>query len=224
VKTQPPAAIVFDFDGVIVDSETAANRALADMLCGIGLPTTVEESLALYCGHRWSDCLALIERNLGRPLPDDFRDRYSALARPILDREMTAVTGIAAFLDDHCHLPLAIASSSTVDWLHHCLSRFALDHYFGGHVYSATGLERGKPHPDIYLHAAAQLNVDPRRMVVIEDSVIGASAGVAAGAMVIGFAGASHVRAGHAERLRAAGVHHVAADFAQAAQIIASLG
>ena len=210
-----PAAIIFDFDGVVVDSEVPANLALAECLREIGLDTSFENALDRYCGHRWVDCLSLIELELGHSLPSDFEPVYFARAAELIDRHLTAVCGIDAFLDRVKHLPLAIASSSEPEWIAHKLERVSLCHYFGDRLFSAAQLTRGKPHPDVYLNAAKGLGIMPSDCLAIEDSPIGATAAVAAGMHVVGLCAASHIRnrEAHAETLRAVGVHRIAYGF-----------
>ena len=210
-----PAAIIFDFDGVIVDSEVPANLALAECLTEIGLETSFEDALDRYCGHRWADCVSQIEARLGHDLPSNFESLYFARAASLMDRHLTAVCGIDAFLDRAQHLPLAIASSSEPEWIAHKLERVSLCHYFGDRLFSAAQLERGKPHPDVYLDAARGLGVAPEDCLAIEDSPVGATAAVAAGMHVVGLCAASHIRnrEAHAKTLRAVGVHRIAFGF-----------
>jgi HAD superfamily hydrolase (TIGR01509 family) len=216
-------AIIFDFDGVIADSELVANIALAEALTGLGSPHTLEDALDHYCGRRWSDCLPLIEERLGRAVPEDFLVALVDEAVARLSVEVAAIKGVGPFLDAHSHRGRAIASSSAVEWLNACLTRFGLDHHFGDHVYSAAGIARGKPHPDIYLHVARELGVAAERTLVIEDSPTGVAAGVAAGMTVVGLLAGGHVRDGHGERLRAAGAHHLALDYVEVERVIAGL-
>lgn len=210
-----PAAIIFDFDGVIADSEVRANRTLAESLSAIGLPTSYEDCLRDYCGHNWQETERRITRRLGRSLPSDFRERHRARAERLFAEGFAAVPGAAAFLEALGAMPRAIASSSSPAYLASSLERFGFARHFGRHVYSADGWARGKPHPDIYLAAAKGLGVEAARCLAIEDSPVGAQAALAAGMTVVGFCGASHIldRAAHGVRLRAAGVHQVAADF-----------
>lgn len=216
-------AIIFDFDGVIVDSEIVANRALADTLTRLGSPTTTEEALDRYCGKRWADCTPLIEEQLGRKLPEGFVQNLVDEAVVSLAAETVLIAGVAEFVAGHAHRERAIASSSAPEWLFGSLQRFGIDHHFGDHVYSAAQIERGKPHPDIYLHAAARLGVAPARTLVIEDSPTGATAGVAAGMTVAGFLGGSHIRDGHDARLRAAGAHHIVRDYRELERLIGEI-
>ena len=208
-------AVIFDFDGVIADSEILSNRELAENLCAIGLPTTIEESLRDYCGHNWLEVQRRIEARHGRPLPAGFRETHRAHSRERFEREFAAVAGVERFLDRLQAPKRAIASSSRAGYIHWALDKLGLGHHFAGHVYSADGMVRGKPHPDIYLAAACGLGITPERGLAIEDSPIGARAAVAAGMTVVGLAAASHIAdpQAHAEQLRAAGVHRVAFSF-----------
>ncbi len=211
-----PAAIICDFDGVIADSELPANRALAASLSALGLPTTLEDCLRDYYGHNWQETERRIEARLGGPLPLSFRADHRARARAAFADGFAPVPGAADFLMRAQALPLAIASSSNREYIGWALGSFGLAHHFGAHVYSADGMARGKPHPDIYFAAAAGLGVEPARCIAIEDSPTGAMAAVAAGMHVIGLVAAGHItdRAAHAQSLRAVGVQAVVEDFA----------
>ncbi len=208
-------AVIFDFDGVVADSEVRANECLAESLTAIGLPTSYEDSLRLYCGTNWQEAERRIVQQLGRPLPDDFRDQHRERAKVKFAEGFSAVKGAATFLAQLGGLPCAIASSSQPDYIRRSLEKFGLADHFGPHIYSADGWERGKPFPDIYLAAAEGLGVDPKRSFALEDSSTGARAAVAAGMTVIGFCGGGHIwdAAAHGDSLRAVGVHHVAHDY-----------
>jgi HAD superfamily hydrolase (TIGR01509 family) len=210
-----PAAIIFDFDGVIADSEVRANQSLAESLTAVGMPATYEECLRDYYGHNWQETQRRIEARYGRPLPPDFRETHRERARARYTAGFDAVPGAADFLDRLGPMPRAIASSSRAEYIGWALGLFGLDHHFGDHIYSADGWDRGKPHPDIYLAAAKGLGVEPARCLAVEDSPTGAQAALAAGMTVIGFCGAGHIldRAAHGAMLREAGVHHVAMVF-----------
>ncbi len=210
-----PKAIIFDFDGVIADSELPANISLAASLTAIGLPTSFEESLAWYCGHNWQETQRRIEARLGGPLPAHFTGDHNRRAREAFANGLDPVAGVAAFLARTAQLPRAIASSSQPDYIAKALERFGFDDAFKAHVYSADGMARGKPHPDIYLRAAQGLGIDPAHCLAIEDSPTGATAAVAAGMHVIGLCAASHIldRSTHAAQLRGVGVHRIAFAF-----------
>lgn len=205
-------AVIFDFDGVVADSEVRANECLAESLTAIGLPTSYEDSLRRYCGHNWQETERRIVQQLGAPLPDDFRQQHRERAKLKFADGFCAVAGVADFLAQLVAVPRAIASSSQPDYIQRSLDGFGLASHFGPHIYSADGWARGKPYPDIYLAAAEGLGVDPVSCLALEDSPIGARAAVAAGMTVIGFCGGGHIldAAAHGETLQAVGVQHVA--------------
>jgi len=212
--------VIFDFDGVIVDSETLANRVLADELTAAGCPTTLDEAFDTYMGHHWDDCLAIVERRWGR-LPPDLRARVDAAIEARVAAELRPVAGLEAFLDRLGDRPRCVASSSHPDWLESRLAMFGLAPHFEGRLFSAAvHVTRGKPHPDIYLHAARAMGAASADAIVIEDSPTGVRAGVAAGMTVIGLCAGSHVRDGHAGRLRAAGAHHVVRSYDEVARLV----
>ena len=217
-----PAAIIFDFDGVVADSEVRANLSLAESLTAAGMPATYDECLRDYYGHNWQETERRIVARYGRALPADFRETHRERARARYMEGFDAVPGVAVFLDALGPLPRAIASSSRAEYIGWALGLFGLGRHFGEHVYSADGWDRGKPFPDIYLAAAKGLGVDPARCLAIEDSPTGARAAIAAGMTVVGFCGAGHIvdRAGHGEMLREVGVHHVALTFDEVASLI----
>ena len=219
-----PALLIFDFDGVVADSETIANQALADYLTSIGHPTTLDDAMRLFMGKRHADTLAAIVRYIGRPIPDSFETDYRANVRVVMRRDVQPIPGVAAFLDQHLHLPKCVASSSSREWLDHCVDRFGFRHAFGDNLFSATLVANGKPAPDIYLLAAREMKATPPTTIVIEDSPTGVQGAVAAGMTVIGFLGGSHIRTGHADKLRTAGAHTIAADFDEVAHFMRGRG
>jgi HAD superfamily hydrolase (TIGR01509 family) len=221
-------ALIFDFDGVIADSEVLVNSAMADALTRLGLPTTLEQSLATFLGKRWPEVVALVEARLaaegpGGKLPDTFSDDLKAAVHVRFRDELTEVSGARAFIRAHAHLPRAIASSSSADRLALCLDVLGLAEDFGIHVYSADLVTRGKPEPDIFLLAADRLNVRPADCIVIEDSPGGIRAARAAGMTAIGLHAAAHLPANHADALKAAGAHHIAADWNEVQTIVTRL-
>lgn len=209
--------LIFDFDGVVADSEFLANRVGAASLTALGLPTTTEQHLDRYMGKSWSDYFAALAVDLGRPLPPD----YAAAHRAELDgaeHEVQAVAGIGAFIARYPDIPRCVASSNDLAYLHRTLTRLGLAPAFGDNVFSAQQVARGKPFPDLFLFAAARLGVDSDRTLVIEDSPAGVRAGVAAGMTVLGLCAGAHCRPGHDSRLTEAGAHAVAADYEAAAR------
>lgn len=214
-----PDLIIFDYDGVVADSEWLNNAALAEVLTGIGLATTTDEAIATYMGKRWLDCRPLIEARLERACPDNVHADWTRLCHERARRELTAVPGLKAFVDGRDE-PRCIASSSPPDWIELGLARFGLTGRMGPVFSAAVHVTRGKPHPDLFLHAAAAMAADPGRSLVIEDSATGVLAGVAAGMRVVGFCAGGHVRDGHAERLTAAGAHDLAFSYEDLATLI----
>lgn len=213
--------IILDFDGVIADSETLANTLLADSITQIGVPTTLDDCIRLFMGKRWEDCRTAVSEWIGGPLPDDFEESHMARSRLVMRRDVGPVSGVAEFLAAYSHLPRCVASSSSPEWLNHCVDKFGFRRHFGANLFSATEVANGKPAPDIFLRAAHRMGASPAASLVIEDSVSGVMGARAAGMTVIGFLGASHIRNGHAELLTAAGAHHLAADYTEVARLIA---
>jgi HAD superfamily hydrolase (TIGR01509 family) len=182
-------------------------------LTELGHPTTPEQAIERYIGLNWRDMGVVIEAQIGRPLPADFRER-SKQAFQLRLEEVTAVAGVEAFLAALPPIPKAVASSSPTRWLSGSLERFGLAHHFGDRLFSAAEhVERGKPHPDIYLHAARELGVSPAEALVIEDTTTGVKSARAAGMTVVGLCAGLHCGPGHGERLLAAGADHVAARY-----------
>lgn len=214
-----PDLIIFDYDGVVADSELLNNAVLAEILTGIGLPTTTDDAIATYMGKRWLDCRPLIEARLQGPCPDTVHADWTRLCHERAHSALTAVPGLSDFVEGLEH-PRCIASSSPPDWIELGLARFGLTGAMGPVFSAAVHVTRGKPHPDLFLHAAAEMIADPARTVVIEDSATGVLAGVAAGMRVIGLCAGGHVRDGHAGRLEAAGAHDIALSWDEVARLI----
>ena len=179
--------VIFDCDGVLVDTEAVGNRVLAELLTGAGLPTTTEESMRTYMGRSWASGIAIATEKLGRPLPDDLRERYDRAVREAWQAELEPIPGIVAALDA-IDLPACVASSGDHDRMRFTLGLTGLYDRFAGRIFSATEVERGKPAPDLFLHAAARMGFDPARTTVVEDTVPGVEAGRSAGMRVLGFA------------------------------------
>lgn len=214
--------LIFDCDGTLVDSELIALEVLSDMMSELGRPMSVAACLDAFMGRHNADIVLEIERLIGRALPrtagDDMRERMLARLRA----ELQPVTGIAELLR-RLGGPRCVASSSSLPRIAESLELTGLAPFFGAHVFSASQVANGKPAPDLFLFAAAQMGVSPRDCLVIEDSVAGVEAGVAAGMAVIGFTGASHADDHHGERLAAAGARSVVASTADLGAAIARL-
>lgn len=216
-------AILFDFDGVLLESEYAGNLQIADYLTGIGHPTSAEESMANFMGLSGADFLGAIERWIGRAVPDDFHVARKAEDRRVLEEGLAEVAGAIGFIRAlPPELPRAIASSSSVHWIETHLRHLGIRDAFGEHIYSGREhVTRGKPAPDLYLFAAERLGVDITRCAILEDSPVGVAGAVASGAHVIGLCAGMHCGIGHADRLRALGVETIAHDFDEVARLIA---
>ena len=208
---------------MIVESEAVANAAMAEVLTARGHALTGEEAVARYSGLRWIDCHRKIEEESGLRFDSEELGRAIDAAVAARTAEMLAIEGIEPFLSAQSHRKLAIASSSETSWLEATLARLGLTAHFQGRLFSAAGFPRGKPHPDIYLHASERLGTAPAHCLVIEDHPVGVAAGAAAGMTVIALLAASHIREGHDERVRAAGAHHVARDYGEVAEILERL-
>jgi HAD superfamily hydrolase (TIGR01509 family) len=203
-------ALIFDFDGVIADSEAIANTVLAETVTGLGHATTLDQALARYMGRRWTEVVAEIEAAIGKPVPSNFSDQLKFATLERFRTDLKEVSGATAFIRRFSHIPRCIASSSSIDRLQLCLAVLGLEAEFGSHVYSADMVARGKPHPDIFLYAASKLGVNPNECLVIEDSAGGIRAAVAAGMTAVGLSAASHIREGHDLKLHDAGAVHLA--------------
>ena len=213
--------VIFDCDGVLIDSELIGCRIEAEALTRAGLQITLEEILERFTGVTSKETFRTLERERGRPLPADFAQRVGAEIRAAFERELVAVAGIHAALA-RIELPVCVASSSSPARLEHSLRVTRLFERFTPQIFSATAVGRGKPAPDLFLHAAERMATPPARCVVIEDSIPGVEAGVAAGMRVLGFTGASHCGPGHAERLRAAGAARTFADMTLLPNLLAA--
>lgn len=211
--------LIFDFDGVIADSELIANAVLAEVVTAIGVPTTVEDSLRLFAGKRIQEIVGTLAAALGGAVPEHFVPEYHQRTLDRFRTELRAVAGVREFISAFAHVPRCIASSSSPDRIGLCLEVLKLEAAFGGNVFSAAHVDRGKPFPDVFLRAAERMGADPSEAIVIEDSPTGVAAGVAAGMTVIGLLAASHVRDGHADRLTEAGAHYLARTFREAEAI-----
>ena len=215
-------ALIFDFDGVLLESEFESNVQLAEMLTDLGHRHTVAESIRHYTGLAGPDFIAAVEGRIGRPLPAEFHVQVKEKAIRALKEGIEAVAGAVEFVRSlPADLPKAVASSSSTGWIRGHLEHLGLADVFGEHVYSGREhVRRGKPAPDIYLHAANKLRVGIDRSVILEDSEVGARGALASGATVIGLAAGRHCFDGHEEMLRSVGIAHVAHSFEEVSRLI----
>lgn len=216
-------AILFDFDGVLLESEWAGNQHLADYLTAAGHPIGTEEAMARFMGRAGKDFQDEVEAFLGGPIPPDFHEARAAEDARAVAEGVAEVVGAVAFVHSlPPELPRAIASSSSTRWIAAHLDHLGLRDAFGDRIFSGREhVARGKPAPDLYLYAADALGVPIERCVILEDSPVGATGAVASGAHVIGLCAGQHCGIGHADVLRGIGVHDVAADYAEVARLVA---
>jgi HAD superfamily hydrolase (TIGR01509 family) len=205
--------LIFDCDGVLIDSEHLAVRADVACLADDGIAITEAEILGRYVGISVAEMVADLERRFSRRVAGDFAARHDARLRTIFEAELQAMRGVEAVIDGW-HGARCVASSSTPARLRHALGLVGLYDRFAPNIFSAVQVERGKPAPDLFLYAAARMGVEPRGCVVVEDSLAGVEAAVAAGMEVIGFAGGSHCAPGHTARLAERGAAQVIDDMA----------
>lgn len=172
---------------------------------------------------RMSDCVVAIENHHRRKLPPNFADRYRAYSFDRMSRDLKPVPGAVGFVRSCERSKIAIASSSSLARITLKLELIGLLDQFAGHTFSAADLERGKPHPDIFLQAAKGIAAHPEDCIVIEDGTLGVQGAVAAGMTVIGLTAASHCRPDHAQRLLAAGAHLIARNYVDVANHVSRL-
>ena len=215
-------AILFDFDGVLIESEYLGNKQIADFLTAAGHPTTPEQSMAHFMGLAGADFHAAVTAWAGGTMPPGFAEARRAEDDRVMRDGIDAVAGAVAFVRAlPPGLPKAVVSSSSTRWIRRHLDHIGLAGAFGDHLYSgAEHVARGKPAPDLYLYAADRLGVAMGDCAILEDSPVGATGAVASGGHVIGLTAGTHCAPGHDERLRAIGVAAIAHDFDQVARLL----
>ena len=183
--------IIFDCDGILVDSEPIALRIHADMLPELGWHPTDEQIVETFLGRSRRSNLATLEAQIGRPVPDEWEQRFRARLAAEHLAGLTEIVGITEALATigTWPIPICVASSGEPDHIRHSLGLVGLLDAFGDHIFSAVEVAHGKPAPDLFLHAAARMGADPERCVVIEDSRYGVEAARAAGMRSYGYAG-----------------------------------
>ncbi|MBL0370845.1 HAD family hydrolase [Rhizobium sp. KVB221] len=216
--------ILFDCDGVLVDSEIIAAEVESKLLRDSGFEITAEDMCVRFAGLDWKNILLAIEKESELPLSASLIDKSERILDQTLARRVKIIDGVrtalARITEQRC-----ICSNSSSQRLDMMLTKVGLKPYFEGHIYSAKDLgpDRTKPKPDIYLHGAQQFGVDPSRCLVIEDSVHGVHAARAAGMRVIGFTGGSHTYPTHADRLTDAGAETVISRMIELPQMVEAL-
>jgi HAD superfamily hydrolase (TIGR01509 family) len=195
--------VIFDCDGVLVDSEVITNRVFAQMLDEIGLSMTLEEVFERFVGRSMPYCWEVIAGLLGHALPQKFIDDYQRRSAAALQNQLQMVPGVDAVIAG-LGRPYCVASSGTHAKMQLTLGLTGLLQQFAGKIYSVTQVARSKPFPDVYLYAAEQMGFAPSVCAVIEDSPTGVRAGVAAGMTVFGFCALTPE-----QRLLEAGAHRI---------------
>ena len=185
-----PDLIIFDCDGVLVDSEVLSCRCLSEVLAGYGISLGLDQALDLFLGRSMTAVLDHY-KTIGRLDPEQFSAELRAGVRAAFLSALCPIEGVSSVLEG-LHTPHCVASSSDVDRVSFSLSLTGLASHFDGRLYTSQMVERGKPAPDLFLHAAERMQADPNRTLVIEDSISGVRAGKAAGMTVWGFVGGSH--------------------------------
>ena len=196
--------VIFDCDGVLVDSEPLASEAYQRVYEKHGMSGVGPDIIAQCIGMKQSDIIVRIKELTGHQFPDHAHDDIWAETKLLFTEKLVETEGLRSFLDG---LPTqrCVASSSSVERIHHSLDVTGLAPYFGDAVFSSSMVKRGKPAPDIFLHAAERMGADPSRCVVIEDSPLGVEGAVAANMTAIGYVGGGHTYDGHGKRLVARG-------------------
>ena len=214
--------VIFDCDGVLVDSEPIINQAHASVLTACGYSITEPELVERFCGMSDPEMLAIIERDWGRALPASYGERVGAMIENGFCRSLKAIKGVGEVLD-WLDLPVCVASSSGLEQIRGKLELTGLLKHFRENLFSATMVAHSKPAPDLFVYAAHRLAAVPDRSLVIEDSPAGIDAAVAAGMTAVGFCGGGHCELGHGARLREHGAALVIDGMCQLANAMAEL-
>jgi HAD superfamily hydrolase (TIGR01509 family) len=225
VGLQGPIAVeglIFDCDGVLIDSESLVCKIAAQELTQLGYPITTEQVIARFAGRPDHEMRAEIEGEWGQPIPAHYRERVNARTVDAYATELKIMPGLMSALEQ-IDLPICVASSSFPKKLQLGLETVGLYERFMPNVVSGTLVAHGKPQPDVFLFAAGWLRISPLRCLVVEDSVAGVTAAVAAGMPVLGFVGGTHCDAGHGDRLLKAGALSVFAEMAQLPALLQAL-
>jgi HAD superfamily hydrolase (TIGR01509 family) len=214
--------VIFDCDGVLVDSEVISCRAHAQTLTRHGYPITADQVLDRFLGVSDREARQAVEAELGRNLPDDFEVQVKQATLQFYAGDLRAISHVADAINA-IDLPKCVASSGTPEKIRHGLDCAGLYDLLAPHIFSATQVKRGKPAPDLFLFAATQMQASPERCLVIEDSLPGIAGALAAGMTVLGFHGGSHCRPGYGAALRAAGAVMTFDDMRQLPGLVAQI-
>ncbi len=216
-------AVVFDCDGVLINSEELCLDVELECLNEIGLAFERHEYVSRFMGMTSADFYAALDGDLrtkyGRPLPESFPGILHERTWSVVETSLACIPGAPETVRA-LNVPMAVASGSNPERLKFKLRKVGLFGHFAPHIYSAQDMPRGKPAPDVYLHAAKQLGVAPGACIAVEDSANGVTSARAAGMVVVGFTGGGHCPPQQGEALRGAGASHIAADMDQLLAIL----
>lgn len=182
--------VIFDCDGVLVDSDRIALRIQAERISALGLEMTYEDCVRDFLGLGMPATLRILANRLGRPVPEGWEAELDAAVRDGFRRELTPVPGIVEALEE-IELPACVASSGSHEKMRLTLGLTGLWDRFAGRIFSADEVQHGKPAPDLFMHAASRMSTPPERCIVVEDSPFGIAAAKAAGMSALGFAAAT---------------------------------
>jgi HAD superfamily hydrolase (TIGR01509 family) len=210
------ALMIFDCDGVLVDSELITNRIFASMLNELGIPVTFEDMFEQFVGRSMAACLERVSALLGHPVPGNFVHQYQVRTTAALQSDLTVVPGIEAVLDE-IKMPYCVASSGSHEKMQ-TIGHHGTVPRFQGRIFSVTEVARGKPFPDVFLYAAAKSGAVASECAVVEDTPTGVAAGVAAGMTVYGFCALTPQH-----RLQEAGAHYTFDSMSKLPQLLAAV-
>jgi HAD superfamily hydrolase (TIGR01509 family) len=216
------ALVIFDCNGVLVDSEPIATAVLAEQFARVGIPTSSEFVARCFIGRRPADIYAAVEHATGKKLPENFRAAVAAATLRRFRTDLQAMPHVARALT-WLRGPKAVASSSTLDRIYASLDVTGLLRFFAPRLFSASEVPNGKPAPDLFLHAAARMWVEPADCIVVEDSAPGIAAAAAAGMLPVGYVGGTHAEPELADQLMAAGARTVIADMRELQRTVIEL-
>lgn len=215
--------IIFDCDGVLVDSEPLAAEAYERVYEKHGMSGVGSDIIAQCVGMKQADIIVRIKELTGHHLQPEQEGDLWTVTRDLFSEKLNPTNGIAPFLGT-LKTGRCVASSSSLERIHHSLAVTGLAPHFGEAIFSSSMVKRGKPAPDIFLYAAEKMGADPANCVVIEDSPFGVEGAVAAGMTAIGYTGGGHTYAGHGERLKAQGAQAACATWAEISDRLNGLG
>lgn len=209
----PYELIIFDCDGVLVDSEVLAVQGLREVLNDAGVPATTE-MISRCFGMKQADILMKMREFTRTDIPEGLPAQIWPATRRLFEKSLKPMPGVREFLERSAAVPRCVASSSSPERIRFSLGLTGLDRFFGENVFSSHQVARGKPAPDLFLFAAAAMGIEPRMAVVVEDSIYGIEGARAAGMAAYGFGGGSHIPQGHDEILLGGGALSVETDWA----------